>query len=292
MTSDQPLPGLRRILAPNPSPMTFQGTNTYILGTGQVAVIDPGPAVPDHMKAILAALAPGEGISHIFVTHSHLDHSPLAAPLAVATGAKVYAFGPSHTGRSPAMQALAARGLIAGGEGVDTTFRPDICLRDAETVSHGDWQLEAIHTPGHMANHMSFAAGGHLFCGDHVMGWASSLVSPPDGDMAQYMASLERLKAREWAVFLPGHGPEITNPAQRLCDLIRHRQDREAAILRHLNEAPATIPDITRILYHDVPPALLPAAGRNVLAHLIDLHDRKKVSASPDLHQNALFQRA
>jgi len=287
----RPLPGLRRILAPNPSPMTFQGTNTYIVGNGEVAVIDPGPDLPDHLNAVLSALAPGEKISHIFVTHSHLDHSPLAAALSEKTGAATFAFGAAHEGRSPGMQALADQGLVAGGEGVDLAFRPHIRLQDGQTVSHADWQIEAIHTPGHMANHLCFAWAGHLFSGDHVMGWASSLVSPPDGDMAQYMASLDKVMRREWGMFFPGHGMEITAPAQRLRDLHTHRRNREAAILRDLGQAPATVADITNRLYHDTPAALRPAAERNVLAHLLDLHSRNAVSAHPVPGPHALFQK-
>jgi len=286
-----PLPGLRRILAPNPSAMTFQGTNTYIIGRGEVAVIDPGPDLPDHLNAVLAALAPGETVSHIFVTHSHLDHSPLAPALSDQTGAAVYAFGAAHEGRSANMQALADQGLVAGGEGVDLTFCPHIRLQDGQTVAHADWQIEAIHTPGHMANHLCFAWTGHLFSGDHVMGWASSLVSPPDGDMAQYMASLDKLKQREWGMFFPGHGAEITAPAHRLRALHDHRRSREAAILQCLGQGPASVAAITRRLYLDTPPALRPAAERNVLAHLIDLHSRNAVSAHPSPGPKAVFQK-
>tara|TARA_R110002096_G_scaffold434770_1_gene657804 strand:- start:796 stop:1614 length:819 start_codon:yes stop_codon:yes gene_type:complete len=270
--------------------MTFQGTNTYIVGTGDVAVIDPGPDLPDHLEAILSALEPGERVSHIFVTHSHLDHSPLAAALCERTGARVFAFGAAQDGRSAGMQALADQGLVGGGEGVDLAFRSQVRLRDGETITHGDWQIEAVHTPGHMANHLCFAWAGHLFSGDHVMGWASSLVSPPDGDMAQYMASLDKLMRREWGMFFPGHGAEVTFPALRLRDLHSHRRSREAAILQELRQGPASVCEIARHLYHDVPPALLPAAKRNVLAHLIDLHNRNEVSAHPAPGPHALFQ--
>lgn len=294
MTSDpidRPLADLRRILAPNPSHMTFQGTNTYMIGTGSVAIIDPGPDHPGHLTAILSALAPGEKISHIFVTHSHLDHSPLAARLAAQTGAHVLGFGPSRAGRSAEMQRLADQGLIAGGEGVDHGFAPDTELKDGEKIARGNWEIEALHTPGHMSNHLCFAWNGRLFSGDHVMGWASSLISPPDGDMAQYMASLGRLMQRPWAGFFPGHGPEIDNPAQRLHELHNHRLGRESAILAALQHGPTDVARIARSLYRDIPAALLPAAERNVLAHLIDLCARNLAAATPRPGLKAIYNR-
>lgn len=273
--------GIRRVLAPNPSPMTYTGTNSYLVGTGNVALIDPGPDLPAHADALLAALQPGERISHILVTHSHIDHSPLATVMAQALGVKVYAFGPSTAGRSPQMQALADAGLIAGGEGIDATFAPDVTLADGETLAHGDWSLSAIHTPGHLSNHLCFAFGDVLFSGDHVMGWASSLVSPPDGDMAAYMASTRKLAAQNWSIIHSGHGDPITDPAARLDFLINHRATREAAVLAELANGPTTIAAITATLYADTPPALHPAAARNVLAHLLDLVAQSRVSAHP-----------
>lgn len=276
-------PGLRRLIAPNPSPMTFQGTNTYLLGAGSVAVIDPGPAIPGHLAAILAALQPGERISHILVTHSHLDHSPLARPLAAATGAPILGFGPSSAGRSPAMAALAAAGGIGGGEGVDCDFVPDLAIADGETVAGAGWRLAAVWTPGHFGNHLCFVASGMAegaaFTGDHVMGWASSLVSPPDGDMAAYMRSLDRLGAEPASRFYPGHGEPVEDPAARIAWLAAHRRAREAAILASLGPEPLTIAAITAAVYIDTPAALRPAAERNVLAHLIDLVERNLATA-------------
>ncbi len=283
------VPGLRRVLAPNPSPMTFHGTNSYLVGTGDVALIDPGPDNAAHGAALLAALQKGERISHILVTHAHIDHSPLARSMAEALGVKVYAFGPASAGRSQQMQVLAATGLVAGGEGIDADFRPDVRLSDGEALAHGDWHLTALHTPGHLSNHLCFAAGDILFSGDHVMGWASSLVSPPDGDMADYMAALHRLAARDWSVIHSGHGPAIPDPAARLAFLIRHRNEREAAILARLALAPATIPALTQTLYAETPPALHPAAARNVLAHLLDLVGRGRVIATPEPGLTALY---
>jgi hydroxyacylglutathione hydrolase len=275
-------PGLRRLIAPNPSPMTERGTNTYLLGRGTLAVIDPGPAIPAHLEAILAALGPGERIGHILVTHSHLDHSPLARPLAEATGAPVLAFGPSTAGRSPAMAALAAAGL-GGGEGVDAGFAPDVTLADGAQVEADDWRLTALWTPGHFGNHLCFAAEGlaegAIFSGDHVMGWASSLISPPDGDMAAYMASLARLAAVPARRLYPGHGAPGEDPAGRIAELTAHRRAREAAIRAALTPEPRSLSAITAAVYTDVPAALRPAAERNALAHLLDLAARNIAAA-------------
>lgn len=282
-------PQVRRVLAPNPSPMTLHGTNSYLIGTGDVALIDPGPDLPAHAKALMAALRPGERISHILVTHSHIDHSPLARPMAEALNIQTHAFGPATAGRSPQMQALAAAGLMAGGEGIDANFTPDITLQDGETLAHGDWSLEAIHTPGHLSNHLCFALGDKLFSGDHVMGWASSLISPPDGDMAAYMAATRRLAARRWSVIHSGHGDPISDPAARLAFLLDHRNSREAAILAELAQGPATIAHITKKLYADTPATLQNAAARNVLAHLLHLIEQGLVSADPTASLTAEF---
>ena len=284
-------PDLRRVLAPNASPMTYRGTNTYILGEGAVAVIDPGPAAPDHQRAILDALRPGEVISHILVTHSHIDHSPLARPLAEATGAAIHAYGPSHAGRSAVMQDLAAQGLTGGGEGVDVGFAPDEILAHGETVDAKSWSMTALWTPGHMSNHLCFAAGDAVFTGDLVMGWASTMVSPPDGDLSAFMASAQMLAQRSDAVFYPGHGAPIDQPQDRANWLIAHRQSREAEILHHLtaSETPMSIPDLTRLIYTDAPKGLMGAAARNVFAHLIDLHSRGRVKADPQLSLTAHF---
>lgn len=284
------LPGVRRILAPNPSPMTYWGTNTYIIGTGRdLAVIDPGPDLDAHHAAILATCAPGQRITHIIVTHSHLDHSPLARPLSAATGAPVLAFGGPTAGRSPVMQALAANGLAGGGEGLDHDFTCDQTLSDGDRVTGADWQLRAIHTPGHIGNHICLALGDVLFCGDHIMGWASSLVSPPDGDLTDFMASCTKLRAESWQVMLPAHGAPIWNPAGRLDWLMAHRRSREASVLETLQAAPHTVPTLTAAIYHDTPPALLPAAERNVFAHLVDLVGRNLVTAKPALSLIADF---
>lgn len=267
-------PDLRRIVAPNPSPMTYRGTNTYLLGARDLAVIDPGPDDPAHLEAILRALRPGQRISHILVTHAHLDHSPLAPVLAAATGAPVLAYGDAGAGRSDVMQDLAAQGLVGGGEGVDARFAPDAVLQDGARVGGEGWDLVAHWTPGHFGNHMCFAGKDHVFTGDLVMGWASSLVSPPDGDLSDFMASCQKLRGLAARIFHPGHGAPVTAPALRLDALIHHRQARDAAIRDHLARGPATAAELTARIYTDTAPALHRAAERNVLAHLIDLHAR------------------
>jgi hydroxyacylglutathione hydrolase len=282
---------IRRVLAPNPSPMTATGTNTWIVGQGDVAVIDPGPDHAGHLAAILAALGPAERVTHIVVTHAHADHSALAPDLARATGAAVLGFGAAEAGRSPAMQALAASGLAGGGEGVDTGFSPDARLADGDVVAGDTWQLRVLHTPGHFAGHLSLALDDTLFSGDHVMGWAPSLISPPDGDMGAYMASLARLQGHPWGRFLPGHGGTVEDPATRLADLVAHRRGREAAILAVLSGTALALPDIVARVYADTPAALHPAAARNALAHLADLAARDLVYGSPQVSPSAIFRR-
>jgi glyoxylase-like metal-dependent hydrolase (beta-lactamase superfamily II) len=283
-------PGLRRLRAANPSPLTGTGTNTYIVGMTDLAVIDPGPDLPDHLDAILRAIEPHQRLQQIIVTHAHKDHSALAPVLAAWTGAEVLAFGTALDGRSPLMQRL-ADALPSEGEGLDLAFRPDRRLGDGDTVSGPDWMLSAIHTPGHLGGHLCLALGPILFSGDHVMGWSTSLISPPDGDMGAYMNSLDRLLSGGWHRLLPGHGEPVDDPASRIRDLIRHRRTREAQILAALGAGPARLEPLTAAVYHDIDPRLLPAAGRNALAHLIDLASRNLVTASPSLGPESIFAR-
>lgn len=257
---------LQTILAPNPSPLTGPGTNSFLLGRRQIAVIDPGPDIASHREAILAAA--GGRISHILVTHAHRDHSEGAAALSAACGASVLAFGTADSGRSPVMETLAA--TAGGGEGRDLAFRPDQLLRDGDQITGDDWRLTAIHTPGHMGNHLSFLWDDQLFCGDVVLGWSSTLISPPDGDLMDYFRSLDRIESLAPARLLPAHGEPVTAPAPRLKDLRQHRRDRSAQILRALADGPADPATLAARLY-DVPAALMQAAARNVLAHLIAL---------------------
>ena len=269
--------------------MTYRGTNTYLIGTQDIAVIDPGPDNAAHLAAIQSACGPGQHITQIIVTHSHMDHSPLSRALARITGAPVLAYGDATAGRSAVMTKLARSGLAGGGEGIDTRFVPDRTFADGETISGSDWQLEVLHTPGHLGNHICLAWNDACLTADHVMGWASSLVSPPDGDLTDFMRSCDRLALRQWRVFYPGHGAPVTEPAQRLTWLIAHRTSREIAILAALREGPQTASDIARAVYIDTPPALLPAATRNVLAHLVDLMGRDKVAPKSALHADAIF---
>lgn len=283
--------GVRRIVAPNPSPMTYRGTNTYIVGTRDLAVIDPGPKSDTHLQAILDAVGADQKITHIIVTHTHLDHSPLARSLAAATGATILAFGDATAGRSDAMKALAASGMVGGGEGIDVDFQPDQTVEDGDFINGSDWQLEVIHTPGHIGNHICLSWNDLCFTADHVMGWASSLVSPPDGDLTDFMESCAKLEDCDWRVFYPGHGAAINDPSERLDWLIDHRLNREAAILDLLEDAPATARELAKAIYTDTPPALLGAATRNVLAHLIDLVGQTEVSAIGAVSEDAQFLR-
>lgn len=281
-------PGLRRVLAPNPSPMTYRGTNSYLLGEDELAVIDPGPADRAHLAALLDAIG-GARVAAIVVTHAHLDHSPLARPLAEATGAPVFAFGDAEAGRSATMARLAARGGLGGGEGRDAAFSPDEILPDGGAIAGDGWRLEALWTPGHFASHLSLKAGEAVFSGDHVQAWASTLVSPPDGDIGAFMASCRRL--REWGgtVMYPGHGPAIADPAARIDWLVAHRERRAAQVAAALGPEGRTAAQIAGAIYTDVAPALLPAAARNVLAQLIDLAERGLARAEPEIAANALW---
>lgn len=271
--------GLCVVTAPNASPMTFTGTQSYILGDSEVAIIDPGPNDPAHLAALNQAIA-GRRISHVFVTHSHVDHSPLAK----AFEAPVLAFGPSGAGMSDVMRSLQDHG---GGEGIDTDFAPDRLLADGDIVKGDGWSLEAVHTPGHMSNHLCFAFEGGLFSGDHVMAWSTTLVSPPDGDLTQFMTSLRKLQARNDARYFPGHGPVLEDPQAMLAYQISHRLEREAQILSAL---PGEIPALTATIYKGLDSRLLPVAARNVFSHLIDLRHRGKVHCNGPLRFDGRFE--
>lgn len=253
-------PLVRRVIARNPSPFTFHGTGTYIVGRGKVAVIDPGPALPDHLAAILEATK-GEHVTDILITHTHVDHSPLARALKARTGAPTYGFGP-HGGGSDQPQVE---------EGGDHDFRPDRVLGDGDVVAGQGWTVAAVHTPGHTSNHLCFALAEEkaLFTGDHVMGWSTTVISPPDGDMADYMASLKKLLARDDAVLYPTHGPPVPAPRPFVAAYIAHREARERQILACLEQGARTIPEMVAVIYADVAPVLHRAAGRSLLAHLL-----------------------
>ena len=263
-------PGIRRIVANNPGPFTFRGTGTYVVGEDEVAVIDPGPdLLAEHVEALLAGLA-GERITHILVTHTHRDHSPAAAAVKAATGAPTYGFGPHAGGR---------RGETAVEEGGDWDFAPEIVTNDGDEIASAGWRFEAVHTPGHTSNHLCFALPekGILFSGDHVMGWSTSVIAPPDGDMAAYMASLDKLLCRQDAVYWPTHGPAITEPKEHVRAFIAHRREREAGIIACLEAGVGHIDAMVERLYLGLNPNLKRAAGRSVLAHLVDLIGRGAV---------------
>ncbi len=284
-------PVLRVLRADNPSPMTAEGTNTYILGTDRLCVIDPGPDDAAHLDRLRAAIG-RVPVAAILVTHSHRDHSALAPALGRATGAPVMAFGDSRAGRSARMARLAQDAALGGGEGVDAAFRPDRRLADGATVCFGPDRLRAWHIPGHMGNHMCFDWDGAMFTGDHVMGWAPSLISPPDGDMGAYMASLDRLDGLGARVFYTGHGAPVPDPGARIAALRRHRQARAAAIQAALADGLQRVPAITARVYTGLDPALRPAAERTVLAHLVAMVDAGTAQPTPRLHPEAAFHTA
>ena len=269
-TVDEVVPGVRRVLANNPSPFTFKGTLSYSIGRGQVAIVDPGPLDEAHIKALLDAVR-GETVTHIFVTHTHRDHSPAVPAIKAATGALVLAEGP-HRAARPLNVGEAPR-LDASN---DTDFRPDRALADGEVVTGKGFSIEAVTTPGHTANHMAFAfkEANLLFSGDHVMAWSTPVVAPPDGAMSDYMASLQKLARRSEAIYLPGHGGVVREAPSFVQHYIRHRQGREASILHRLAKGEADIPTIVRAIYIGLDPRLLKAAGLSVLAHLEDLVTR------------------
>jgi len=271
-------PGVRRVLCDNPSPFTFTGTVSYIVGQGKVAIIDPGPDSEAHAKALLDAVK-GETVTHIVVTHTHRDHSPNTVRVKQATGATVYAEG-AHRASRPRYESEKHN----PESGADRDFAPDVAVAHGEVIEGDGWRLEAIATPGHTANHMAFAWPERklTFVGDHVMGWSTSIVAPPDGSMVDYMASLDRLAARDEELYLSGHGPEILEGPRYTRFLIRHRKAREASILHRLAKGAADIPTLVRAIYIGIDPRLMRAAGYSVLAHLEDLVARGVVATDGD----------
>lgn len=266
-------PLIRRVLCNNPSPFAYTGTNTYIVGAADgVAVIDPGPLDEPHCEAILKATAPHK-IGKILVTHSHIDHSPLAALLSKKTGAPVYAFGPHGAGRKGGLEGETVEA------GADWNFMPDIQLKDGAMLEGPDWTIQAIHTPGHTANHMCFhlKEENTLFVGDHVMGWSTTIISPPDGDVRAYIESLRKIAAIDAKTLVPAHGPWINNPGPFIRGIITHRKMREGQILNCIEDGLHVIEEMVDRMYKDIDKRLYPAAARSVLGHIIALHDEGRI---------------
>jgi glyoxylase-like metal-dependent hydrolase (beta-lactamase superfamily II) len=266
-------PGIRRVIANNPSPFTFHGTGTYILGTGKVAVIDPGPDDEAHIDAILACLD-GETVSHILVTHTHMDHSPGCRLLQAKTGAPTYAYGPHGAGK--------IEQGVQVEEGGDMEFDPDHLLTHGEIIQGGDWSVECVYTPGHTSNHLCFQLREQkaLFTGDHVMGWSTSIISPPDGDMADYILSLELLLERDDEIYWPTHGPCIDEPKAHVQAYIAHRLEREQQIVACIQGGTFKIREMVPLMYKDTPEFMYPAAARSVLAAMENLIKKGSVKGS------------
>jgi glyoxylase-like metal-dependent hydrolase (beta-lactamase superfamily II) len=264
-------PLISRVLADNPGPFTFKGTGVYIVGARDVAVIDPGPDIPAHVAALKRALE-GRRVTHILVTHTHSDHSPAAAPLKEWSGAPTYAFGPHGSGK--------ADEGVRVEEGGDRAFVPDMRVKDGDVIEGDGFRLECVYTPGHTSNHMCYALEEEksLFTGDHVMGWSTTVVTPPDGDMAAYMASLRKLLARDDRILYPTHGGPVSDPKPFLQAYIDHRLEREAQIVACLRDGIAAIPEMVARIYADVDRRLHPAAARSVLAHLIQMQQEGRVA--------------
>ncbi len=271
---DQLEPNIARVLAPNPSAFTYTGTQTYLVGDDEVAVIDPGPDLPEHLEALEQAIG-GRRVAAIMCTHTHRDHSPAARPLAQATGAPIIGCAPL---------VLDDAGPRADAA-FDRDYAPDRVLEDGETVEVDGRRLTAVATPGHTSNHLCFAdeASGALFTGDHVMGWSTTVVFPPDGDMAAYMASLDKLQQRDDRIYYPAHGPAVTNPRQHVRGFIGHRKQRERQILTLLEGQARTIPEIVAAAYPGLDPRLVIAAGGSVFAHLLDLQARGLVGRDEEI---------
>jgi glyoxylase-like metal-dependent hydrolase (beta-lactamase superfamily II) len=265
-------PGIARVLAHNPSAFTYYGTQTYLAGTSELAVIDPGPDLPEHLNALEKAIA-GRKVAAIMCTHTHRDHSPAARPLADRTNAPIIGCAPL------ALETVGPRADAS----FDGDYGPDRVLSDRESIEIDGESITAVTTPGHTSNHLCFAFRGALFSGDHVMGWSTTVVVPPDGDMAEYMNSLDKLRRRDDRIYYPAHGPPVENPQQYVRHLVGHRMQREKQILKLVSERPRPIPDIVANAYPGLDPRLVIAAGGSVLAHLLDLERRGLVEQRQNL---------
>jgi glyoxylase-like metal-dependent hydrolase (beta-lactamase superfamily II) len=281
--ADQVSPLIRRVVAENPGPFTYLGTGVYIVGRGEVAVIDPGPPLDKHFEALRRALQ-GERVTHVFTTHTHLDHSPLAHPLAQWAGCKVYGT-PDPSG---------SHDTVSLEEDGEEGFMPDVVVKDGDVFTGPGWTLEAITTPGHMSNHVCYALKEEnaLFSGDHIMGWSTTVISPPDGNMGDYYRSLDKVKARGFATLWPTHGPPVQDANTFIDAYVAHRRARESAILARLAAGDALIFDMVKVIYKDVDVRLHPAAARSVLAHMIYLVEAGQVVAEGPLELSTRYRLA
>ena len=281
--------GLMRLIAPNPSPMTSTGTNTYILGRKELLIIDPGPNSEAHLRNIMEVIPNNTKVTHILITHSHLDHSGLAPKLSKILNAPTLAFGTALDGLSNDMKSICKMGLTFENFGIDTEFVPDHFLEDKEKISSREWEVVAHHTPGHLSNHICYQYLDKLFTGDHIMEWSTSVISPPEGDISQFINSCEKIYNLHCEKFYPGHGIPVENPSGRIAELIEHRKKREIEILNFLKNTDATISQITRNIYFKIDQNLLNAASRNVKAHLVDLIIKKQVTVDDISSDTAIY---
>ena len=278
-------PLIRRVIANNPSPFTHYGTGTYILGHGNVAIIDPGPADETHIQALLKATA-GETITHVLVTHTHNDHSPGCRLLREHTDAKTYGFGPHGSGQVEEDVALE--------ESADNDFNPDVAVTHGQIINGGDWSVECVYTPGHTSNHMCYQLREErtLFTGDHVMAWSTSIISPPDGDMKRYVQSLELLLGRDDALYWPTHGPAVVDPKTHVEAFIAHRRERETQILACIDNGQHHIMAMVPGMYTGLPEYMYRAAGRSVLAAVVHLCEQGVLRAEGELELDTAYYRA
>ena len=281
--------GLMRLIAPNPSPMTSTGTNTYILGRKELLIIDPGPNSEAHLRNIMEVIPNNTKVTHILITHSHLDHSGLAPKLSKILNAPTLAFGTALDGLSNDMKRICKMGLTFETFGIDTEFVPDHFLEDKEKISSLEWEVVAHHTPGHLSNHICYQYLDKLFTGDHIMEWSTSVISPPEGDVSQFINSCEKIYNLHCEKFYPGHGIPVENPSERIVELIEHRKKREAEILNFLKNRDATISQITKKIYLNIDQNLLSVASRNVKAHLVDLIIKKQVTVDDISSDTAMY---
>jgi len=300
---DELSPLIRRVVAENPNPFTFTGTGVYLVGRGEVAVIDPGPTLVEHLDALESALGPDERITRILVTHTHSDHTAGVAPLVERTGAVTYGFGPhgevpeedpldklsfdehfTAEEKAEIDKAWADTPDELKREGPDQDFRPDVVVGDGDLIEGLGWTIEVVHTPGHTSNHVCFALRDEkvLFTGDHVMGWATSVISPPDGDLFDYLNSLRKLLDRDDELYWPTHGPAIDDPKVYVQSFLDHRLNREKQIVAALGSGPTTIKAIVPDMYHDVDKRLWRAAANSAYSNLLALHREQRVTAEPE----------